>query len=67
MIAHIAGLPVEELTTLALGGSAGWALLSLFGWVGAVAERVADRREEGRGGETGSFTPETPGVDSGVT
>lgn len=46
MIAHIAGLPVEELSTLAFGGTAGWTLLYLFGRLGEVAERVAAPRDE---------------------
>jgi hypothetical protein len=52
MIAHIAGLPVEELSTLALGGTAGWTLLYLFGRLGEVTERVVAPREPpcGRGG-----------------
>lgn len=65
MIAHIAGMPVEELTTLVYGGSAGWALLYLCGRLGAVADRFASRREERYSGEASSFTPEMPSVESG--
>jgi hypothetical protein len=65
MIAHVGGVPVEELTTFLYGASAGWALLYLCGRVGAVADRVARRQEDGYSGEASSFTPEMPRVESG--
>ena len=46
MIAHLAGLPFEELAPLVYGGSAGWALLYLCGRLGAVADRLAHRQED---------------------
>jgi hypothetical protein len=40
-------LPLADLTTLALGISAGWLLLYLCGQFGALADRVALRPEAG--------------------
>jgi len=64
MIAQ-SGLPLEELVTLLTGGSVGWLLLYLFGRLGAVADRVAERGDPRYSGEASSFTPEMPRVESG--